>query len=681
MKNSKNNNIIIDEYLRKLGEMENALKQKSDYNILILQNRYLQLLFDISNSIIRDDFDCFLAKVVDAAITIANAERGFLMLSIEEKKFEFKVARNKNRQNIRFEETRVSRGVVNKTAVTRKSIFITNVHQNEDFQSRKSIVELKSGMIMCLPLIIKEKLIGLLYIDSQLTSDSFTDIERTFLEMFASEASVAIENMHLYQASIHDNLTGLYNYGYLRYRLGQEMMRISRYHKDGFLSFMMIDVDKFKTINDTYGHAKGDMVLRNLAGILKNNIREVDIVARYGGDEFAVLMPETDKECAKIVAQRLLVQTRDHLSISVGGGIIPVTISIGLVILFPERHQDIESVIIKADNVLYLSKHKGGNTLNYFVCGKTEEPEEVEIIANSAPMTKIMADVEKIAAVDANLLIYGETGTGKEIIARLIHRLSPRKDKPFVVLNCVAIPETLFESELFGYKKGAFTGAYHDQKGKFEQAYGGTLMLDEIGELPYSVQAKLLRAIETKEIEKIGSRKPIKMDIRIIATTNRDLAEEIKIGNFREDLFYRLNVITIHMPPLRGRLDDIEPLAEYYLGLANRKYNKKIKGFTKGAIEMMRQHIWPGNIRELINWIEKAVINSDKDYITCKAPGLSNMKSSPRSLKVFRGEIEKERILEALKINRWNKSKTALDLGISRPTLRALIKRYKITSD
>ncbi len=239
------------------------------------------------------------------------------------------------------------------------------------------------------------------------------------------------------------------------------------------------------------------------------------------------------------------------------------------------------------------------------------------IVFQSEKMEKIISLVKKVAKTDATVLIRGESGTGKELIAKAIHNLSNRKEKPFIAVNCASIPETLLEAELFGHKKGAFTDAYTDRKGKFEQANGGTIFLDEIGDMPLSLQAKILRVLQEKEITPLGSNKNTKVDVRVLSATSRNLEEMIKNGEFREDIYYRLNVIPINLPPLRERKEDIPLLADYFLTKSSLKHNIPKPVITDNAIDFLKDMIWKGNIRELENFIEKLIVfNAGKKEIS-----------------------------------------------------------------
>ncbi len=307
---------------------------------------------------------------------------------------------------------------------------------------------------------------------------------------------------------------------------------------------------------------------------------------------------------------------------------------------------------------------------------------ESEMIGESESIKKIKELIALVAKKDATVLVTGPSGTGKEMVARALHALSDRAEKRLVAINCSAFPETLLESELFGYEKGAFTGAEKSKPGRFELAEGGTLFLDEIGDMPLSMQVKLLRVLDQKMIERLGSVKEIELDIRIIAATNRDLEQLVKDGNFREDLFYRLNVIRVHLPSLKERTVDILLLAEKFIEKYSRKIGKKINGIDSSAAEMLTAYSWPGNVRELENIIERAIVLSRTDYITSKdLTGLViKEKEMIQNGKIVPlADIEKIHIKNALESLDWNMGLCAEKLGIHRNTLRAKIKEYSIS--
>lgn len=333
-----------------------------------------------------------------------------------------------------------------------------------------------------------------------------------------------------------------------------------------------------------------------------------------------------------------------------------------------------EHLGLKAENKDLKKKLRGGFDMS-------------EIIGNSRPMRDLVDMVAMVAPSEATVLIAGESGTGKELIARAIHYNSDRRNNPLVVVNCAAISESLLESELFGHEKGAFTGADRRREGRFKQADGGTIFLDEVGEMSKAMQAKLLRVIQEREIQRVGSEKTMNVDVRIISATNRDLKEEAASGNFREDLYYRLNVVSLEMPPLRKRPDDIPLLAQHFLGKYAEKNRKAVKGFSPQAMEMLLKFDWPGNVRELENAVERSVILLTGDYVTERElpmgltedrpdstvpEPLRQVADEPRPLE----EVERDAILAALQASGGNKSETAKRLGINRKTLYKKLKSY-----
>jgi two-component system response regulator HydG len=292
----------------------------------------------------------------------------------------------------------------------------------------------------------------------------------------------------------------------------------------------------------------------------------------------------------------------------------------------------------------------------------------------------------QVAESDANILIMGESGTGKELIAGALHRNSPRRDKPFVSLNCAVLSDTLLESQLFGHVRGAFTGAVMNQKGLLEEADGGTLFLDEIGDVSPAVQAKLLRVTQEKDFIVLGSTRTRKVDVRFVAATNKDLMNEVRDGRFREDLYYRLNVISINLPPLRDRRDDIEPLARHFLKATTRRMKKNVPEIDADALQALKQYDWPGNVRELENVMERAVILAKGTIITIELLPLGTRRDN---LPVLTGaarmvgldEIERQHITSVLKETNFHKSRAAEILGISRKTLDRKIAEYRLTEN
>ncbi len=307
-----------------------------------------------------------------------------------------------------------------------------------------------------------------------------------------------------------------------------------------------------------------------------------------------------------------------------------------------------------------------------------------DFIYTSEKMGEVVSLITRIAKTDSTCIIEGESGVGKEVVFNLVHQLSSRRNQPLVKVNCAAIPETLLESELFGYEKGAFTGAFQRKIGKFELANKGTVFLDEIGDLTPLLQAKLLRVIQEKELERLGGLHPVKIDVRLIVATNRNLEEEVKKGSFREDLYYRLNVVKIVVPPLRERKEDIPLLMDFFVKKYATRYKKNIAGFTRESRDQLIKYDYPGNVRELENMIERAIVLARGDHITLEdIPHLSesNIVQAEGGIKETVGVVEKQMIMEALIKADWVQTRAAGFLGISERMLRYKMKKYAITRE
>lgn len=344
---------------------------------------------------------------------------------------------------------------------------------------------------------------------------------------------------------------------------------------------------------------------------------------------------------------------------------------------FLEKPLSLEKVLILTKRALEKQRLEKEN-----IALKSSIFQELEIVGKSPKIITLKEEIAKAAASQSRVIIYGESGTGKELVARMLHTAGDRRNNNFIEVNCAAIPNELIESELFGHEKGSFTGAFERKKGKFELADEGTLFLDEIGDMSPAAQAKVLRIIETQEFLRVGGSKNIKVDVRIIAATNKSLQDEIKKGNFREDLYFRLNVIPIHVPPLRERKDDIPLLVDCFLNSFARQYGQKIKEVSKVTLQTLMEYDWPGNVRELKNTIERLVIMSQANIIDDKEPLNAIEEKSDfynyRTLKDARKNFESCFILKKLEANSWNVSKTAEELDIERSNLHRKIKSLGI---
>lgn len=351
----------------------------------------------------------------------------------------------------------------------------------------------------------------------------------------------------------------------------------------------------------------------------------------------------------------------------------------------PFEQDDLKNIISKAVKTRTLNEDE--------LVPSPADIDRYDIIGSSRPMLEVYDLIKKVAPTTTTVLITGETGTGKELIASAIHRNSPQKDNPFIKINCAAIAENLLESELFGFEKGAFTGAVNRKQGRFELAHRGTLFLDEIGDLPKDMQAKILRVIQEQKFERVGGLQTVKVDVRLVTATNKNLIQDVRDGKFREDLYYRLNVVPIHLPPLRERREDIDPLTDYFLDKFNKKLSRNVQGIDPEVREFFNHYMWPGNIRELENIIERLVLLASEDTITIddippeirypvasdNAGGLAALGKSFKELIKDRTEtIEKDIIKKVLEECDGNVSKAALQLGISRKGLQLKMIKYDL---
>jgi two-component system NtrC family response regulator len=344
---------------------------------------------------------------------------------------------------------------------------------------------------------------------------------------------------------------------------------------------------------------------------------------------------------------------------------------------FYQKPVDTEVLRLVVERAFYVYGLEARNRL----LSQRQAPEPLPgVIATCEPMTRLCRMIEKVAPTMATTLLLGESGTGKELLARAIHTLSPRSDRAFVAINCAAIPDTLLEAELFGYEKGAYTGAARQTPGKFELANGGTLFLDEIGDMSLQLQAKLLRFLQERVVERIGGRESIPLDVRVVCATNKDLEQLIERGEFREDLFYRISEVTLRIPALRHRQGDVAVIAQIILERRAREHGRAIKGFTSAALQAIQAYGWPGNIRELENRISAAVIMAEGKQIGVEELGLTADSGTARwlNLREVRARAESAAVRQALALTRGNLSRAAELLGVTRPTLYDLIGKLGI---
>jgi len=361
-------------------------------------------------------------------------------------------------------------------------------------------------------------------------------------------------------------------------------------------------------------------------------------------------------------------------------------------IIKPFTSEQIDVLIQKAESFTRLVK------VSHYLSNETEADHEHELLGRSKVMDDLRQLIRKVARTQATVLIQGESGTGKELVARALYRESPRSSMPFIKLNCAAIPENLIESEFFGHEKGAFTGALNKREGRFELAHGGTILLDEVSEISTQVQAKLLRVLQERELERVGGNRTIKVDVRVIATTNRNLEDSVERKEFRQDLFFRLNVVPVFVPPLRDRMEDVAYLAERFMHRFARKHGVRVTGISPECLSVLQAHHWPGNVRELQNVVERAVILCS-DGGDLEAAHLGFSPSFTRSVPVVVGnpnqapanvpaeeegallsiaEVERRQILFALERCHGNRTHSAKHLGISIRTLRNKLREYGV---
>jgi transcriptional regulator with GAF, ATPase, and Fis domain len=460
--------------------------------------------------------------LLDAVIELCSASKGFL-IHLQGEKLSIPAARNVDRVDVGSDPAQVSDSVIARVLKERRPLIVGDALNDTILGQSKSVVDLRLSSVMCVPLLAREQLIGVLYVGNEGLGHLFSPQDLELLKIFAAQAALILHN-----------------------------------------------------------------------ALLLNELRSEN----------------------------------EDLAREVQAG-----------------------------------KGRGG-----------------AIVGGNPQMVDIFRTIEKVAPTDISLLITGETGTGKELVARELHMRSNRRDGPFVSINCGAIPENLLESELFGHKKGAFTGALADKQGKFEDANGGTLFLDEIGEMPMNLQVKLLRVLQEREIERVGEGRPRSVDIRVVSATNKELQEEIAAGRFREDLYYRLNEIHVHLPALRDRGDDIVLIAQHLMGRFGKLYGGRARGFTSDALEAMRGYVWPGNVRQMENRIKKALVLADGPLLTGRDLGFEAAAAPEQRWQPLKDATEswqQRYIKECLEAHAWNKAATARALDVDARTIFRYIERFK----
>ena len=465
--------------------------------------------------------DAILSELIDQVVAMTRANKGFLVLAGNGEDYEVRVARNLERQPVDSPNELLSDNIIREVITSKKAQIISDAYADERYQNSLSVINLKLSSVMCVPLMVRGELLGLIYVGNDSIRNLFRADQLETLKIFGAQAALILKNAQV---------------------LG-------------------------------------------------------------------------------------------------------------------ELRQESEQLAQKLEDVKF-----------------------GQIIGGCPQMVEVYNRVDKVASTDITVLVTGETGTGKELIAKEIHNRSPRADQPFITVNCGAIPENLIESELFGHVKGAFTGAVANQAGKFLSAAGGTIFLDEIGELPLQLQVKLLRVLQEKQVQRVGEAKTTAIDVRVVAATNRDLSEEVREGRFREDLYFRLNVIGVALPPLRERGDDVLLIARYLLGRYAAQYGKDVwtdpqAAFSPSAVRAMMKFSWPGNIRQLENHLKKALVLAEGTQITAKDLDLDVLEGTTAEEDVIvplseaRENWQREYINRVLALNGGNRTKTARDLGVDPRTI------------
>ena len=619
-----------------------------------------------------------LEKLVETllrtAIEHAGAERGLLMLL---RGGELSIQADANISGsfviVRPRETPVStaelpESIVRYAARTRETVILDDALAHNPFSADEYIAKQRARSVLCLPLVKQGALVGVLYLENNVAAHVFTPSRIELLTLLVSQAAISLENAHLY-ADLNETRAYL-----------AEAQRLTATGSFGWKPatgdlvwseelYRIFELDRAATPTVEFALSRAHPDDRNARQQFTERAAREPLFLDF---EYRLLMPDGAVKHVHVVARPIPDAATGRIEYV--GAITDVTTA-------KESRQALEHAYAEIRELKdQLQKE---NIVLREEIDKTSMFEE--IVGSSPPLRAVLSDLSKVAPTDSTVLITGETGTGKELIARAIHKRSPRTSRSFVSINCAAIPASLIASELFGHEKGAFTGALQQRQGRFELADGGTLFLDEVGELPAETQIMLLRVLQEHEFERVGGSRPIRVNVRVIAATNRDLRAAVSDGIFRADLFYRLNVFPLEVPALRERRADIPVLVEYFIHRFAQRVGKRIRGLSKETSTLLQSYDWPGNIRELQNVIERAVILADSDtlaiderWLAGGPPKLPAVASPPASTLAT---CEKDVIEAALRESKGRVSGpfgAATALGVPSSTLESKIKQLKI---
>jgi diguanylate cyclase (GGDEF)-like protein len=690
----------------------------------------LEAVADVLQELISEtNLDRLFEFILDALIRTCEAEAGYLLIHRQGEVLA-QIGRDRARRSVPPEKMKFSTCVARLALNSGRVIVADDALEDPILSNFSSVRQRRIRSVLCVPLRAGDVPMGAVYLEHALEGGVFTPPRVELAKILARHAAIAVERNVLYAQAIHDTLTGLHNFGYLERRLHRGCREALRSGRP--LSFLLLDLDDFKQLNEAMGHDAGNDVLKEVARLIGACVRRTDVVApaserdedgeswicgRMGGDEFGVLLPGADAGGAAAVAERLLAAIR-RASFGPPERPVRLSLSIGMATM-PQDAHEARLLTIRADEALSRAKQAGKNravgwsgtaptpvaprapappgqvrraATAALVRATLEEHEQEParpsgspIVGQSAAMRKVLGLVDKTADSDYPVVIQGETGTGKELVAREIHRLSARRTGPFIDVNCAAVPETLLESELFGHKRGAFTGADRDRDGLFKLADGGTLFLDEVGEMSEALQKKLLRVLQEGEFRPVGSQQSVRVDVRVVAATQQDLAQAISRGKFREDLYYRLRVFRVYLPALRERREDLPLLINHLLQQIALETRTAPRRVSREAMRILLHHAWPGNVRELLNTLKLAAALSDAEIQTKDLPpevlppdGPTVLTRAAPSVPTNVDQMWRVLVEASLKRNDFNVKATAEELGISRTTLYARMRKLGI---